>query len=224
MKFNKKKTFVSALLIAVVALLSTSSLAWFSASDRVNNEFFIADSTDTKPEDIFSIDVWEQKDTNGDGDFNEADDKEYANELDYTDILPGDKLSKIAHVKNTGYYDQYVRVTVTISDATAWINAVGLDINMSNVFEGFDETKWNNISKKIEGEPNTITYTLYYNDVLESEADITLFKAVNIPTTLTQEQAAAFGGSFTVDVKAEAVQTENVGGNAFAAFQTVFGN
>jgi len=224
MKFNKKKTFVAALVVMMIALISTSSLAWFSAQDKVTNKFMIADSTDTDAEDIFSVDVWEQMDTNGDGDFNEAEDKEYSNGLTYEDILPGDELSKIAHVKNTGYYDQYIRVTVTISDATAWINALGLDVNMNEIFVGFDESKWNHIEKKIEGESDTVTYTLYYNDILSSEADITLFKAVKIPTSLTQQQAVAFDGEFTVDVVAEAVQTENVGNNAYDAFQTVFGN
>ena len=38
---------------------------------------------------------------------------------------------------------------------------------------------------------------------------------------MTQDQAAAFGGDFTVDVRAQAVQTENVGANAFEAFATV---
>lgn len=224
MKFNKKKTVVTALAVCALALISSSTLAWFSAKDEVKNEFLIAGSDDKTPDDIFSIDVWEQKDTDGDGDFDDEGDVDYSNELEYKDILPGDELSKIAHVTNTGYYDQYVRVTVTISDATAWLNAVGLDINMSEVFAGFDETKWNNISKTIEGETDTVTYVLYYNEKLASEEDITLFTGVNIPTSLTQAQAAEFDGSFTIDVLAEAVQTKNVGTNAYEAFQTVYGN
>ena len=43
-----------------------------------------------------------------------------------------------------------------------------------------------------------------------------------IPTAMDQAQAAAFGtDGFSIVVKAQAVQTDNVGGNAFAAFQTV---
>lgn len=218
MKFNKKKTVVTALILAAFALVSTSTLAWFSAQDYVKNDFFVTDSTETNPDKIFSIDVWEQRDTNGDGDFNEEGDKEYANTLTYKDILPGDTLSKIAHVKNTGYHSQYVRVTVTISDASAWLDTES-SISMADVFAGFDASKWTDTSKKQDGDK--ITYVLYYNGILESNADITVFTGVNIPEGLTQAQAASFNGAFTIDVLAEAVQTENVGNSAKEAFQTV---
>ena len=151
MKFNKKKGFAVARAVCLIATLSLGTLAWFSAADEVKNEFLVADSEDGDANKVFSIDVWEQYDSNGDGDFNEVDDEDYANGLEYKDILPGDKLSKIAHVTNTGAYDQYVRVIVTISDATAWINAVGEDIDMSKVFVGFDASKWMKIEKEIAG-------------------------------------------------------------------------
>ena len=147
-------------------------------------------------------------------------------------LRPGDKLVKEPFVRNTGYYDQYIRVTVTISDATAWINALGLDFAIENVFAGYDASKWSNISKAIEGETDTITYVLYYtgildgadtaNDAVSGTANqVTLFTHVNIPQSLTQAQAAAFKGDFSIDIKAEAVQTENVGANAYEAFATV---
>lgn len=221
MKFNKRKVFAVALAVCLIATLSLGTLAWFSAADEVKNDFLVADSEDGDANKVFSIDVWEQRDTNDDGDFNEADDKDYANGLEYKDILPGDKLSKIAHVTNTGAYDQYVRVIVTISDATAWINAVGEDIDMSEVFVGFDASKWMKIEKEIAGSTDTVTYVLYAKDILASKADMTLFTDVQIPESLTQAQAAAFKGGFSIDVKAQAVQTRNVGANAVEAFATV---
>ena len=222
MKFNKKKVFVAALAVCLIAVLSMGSLAWFSHQESVTNEFFVADSDDNTPDKIFSVDVWEQKDINNDGDFEDEGDVERTdNTLTYRDILPGDELSKIAHVTNTGHYDQYIRVIVTISDATAWINAVGLDIDMDTVFVGFEETKWDHISKSIDGETDTVTYVLYYTDILESTEDLVLFNAVKVPESLTREQAAAFEGGFAVNVKAQAVQTKNVGANAYEAFATV---
>lgn len=211
MKLTKNKVLVAALAVCLVAILSTGSLAWFSASKSVENKFLVADSDDTDPEDIFSLDLYEktpEEDEDRDG-------------HEYGDILPGDSLVKEPHVKNTGYYDQYIRVIVTISDATAWINAVGLDFDMDTVFVGFDESKWAPIEKTISGETDTVTYVLYYTEILGSEEEIVLFDHVNIPTSLTQEQAAAFGGDFTINVKAQAVQTRNVGSNAYEAFQTV---
>jgi hypothetical protein len=38
---------------------------------------------------------------------------------------------------------------------------------------------------------------------------------------MDQKQAAAFAGGFTIGVKAQAVQTEHVGDDAFEALQTV---
>ncbi|MBQ8802656.1 MAG: hypothetical protein IJZ53_03335 [Tyzzerella sp.] len=213
MKLNKKKVFVSALAISLIAILSMGSLAWFSDSDKVVNEFYVADSEDDTPEEIFSVDVWEYTE-------NSPTEKVPAGDT-YTDILPGDVLKKEPHVANTGHYEQYIRVIVEISDATAWINAVGIDYDMTNVFVGFEEAKWNNISKDIEGSTDTITYVLYYNEKLASGNDITLFTDVKIPESLTKEQAAAFEGGFSINVKAQAVQTENVGENAYAAFQKV---
>lgn len=230
MKMTKKKIFVTALAVCLVAILSMGSLAWFSAQDSVKNEFFVAASDDLDKDDIFSIDVMERVDRDKDGVYDAT--LSSPEGFDYKDILPGDKLVKEPFVRNTGYYDQYIRVTVTISDATAWINAMGVDFAIEDVFTGYDASKWNNISKVIEGESDTITYVLYYNGILDgtdTENDttsgtanqVTLFTHVNIPETLTQVQAAAFKGNFSIDIKAEAVQTENVGANAFDAFATV---
>jgi hypothetical protein len=189
-----------------------STLAWFSASDSVKNEFYVADSGDhtDDPDAIFSVAVWEKtpesdKDTDG---------------YEYKEILPGAKLTKEAHVENTGYYSQYIRAIVTISDAEAWLAAVE-GIDMAEVFLGFDESVWTNISMEHDTTADTLTYVLYYDGILESGKDITLFNQVKIPESLTVAQAAAFAGDFSITVKAQAVQTENVGANAYEAFETV---
>lgn len=209
MKLNKKKVLVTALALSLVAIFSAGTIAWFSDEDKVTNKFFIADSSDTDPDDIFSVDVWEE---NKGGNVTHGG-------IMYREILPGDKLVKKARVENTGHYDQYVRVIVEISDAEAWIDAVGSEYVVENCFEGFEVSKWTDISKSVDND--TLTYVLYYDGILGSGEVLELFNEVVIPTTLTQEQAAAFKGGFTIDVKAQAVQTENVGGNAYEAFQTV---
>ena len=212
MKITKKKVFVSALIICLLAIVSMSTLAWFSASDSVKNEFYVADSGDhtDDPDAIFSVAVWEKT----------PDSNEDTDGYEYTEILPGTVLTKEPHVENTGYYSQYIRAVVTISDAAAWIAAVD-GIDMAEVFLGFDESKWTNISMEQDTAADTLTYVLYYDGILESGKDITLFEQVKIPESLTVEQAAAFAGGFSITVKAQAVQTENVGTNAYEAFTTV---
>ena len=224
MKLTKKKVFVSALAICLIAIISMGTLAWFSAQDEVTNKFMIADSDDDTPDEIFSVDVWE----------NTPDGEKDQDGYEYTDILPGDTLKKEARVENTGYYDQYVRVTVTISDAQAWIEALGADFNVADVFDGFVAADWNHIWNNMNGAttiPENFVYVMYYKDIVKPGDVINVFNNVKIPTSLTREEAVAFGGNFDITVKAEAVQTENVvpegtaaADAAWAAFKTVEGN
>ena len=224
MKLTKKKVFVAALALCLVAIISVGTLAWFSAQDEVTNKFMIADSDDDTPDEIFSVDVWE----------NTPDGEKDQDGYEYTDILPGDTLKKEARVENTGYYDQYVRVTVTISDAQAWIAALGADFNVADVFDGFVAADWNHIWNNMNGAttiPENFVYVMYYKNIVKPGDVINVFNNVKIPTSLTREEAVAFGGNFDITVKAEAVQTENVvpegtaaADAAWAAFKTVEGN
>ena len=223
MKLTKKKVFISALAICLVAIISMGTLAWFNAQDEVTNNFMIADSDDDTPNEIFSVDVWENT---------PAGDKDQDGH-EYTNILPGDTLKKEARVENTGHYAQYIRGTVTISDAQAWIDALGANFNVADVFDGFVESDWNHIWNNVNGAtaiPENFVYVMYYKDILESGDVIEVFNNVKLPTSLTREEAVAFAGGFNITVKAEAVQTENVvpAGTpaedaAWTAFNTVEG-
>lgn len=228
MKFTKKQVFVAALAVCLVAILSMGTLAWFSAQDDVTNKFYIASSDDTDPDDIFSIDVWE----------NTPDGDKDQDGYEYKDILPGDVLKKEVNVENTGYYDQYVRVTVTVSDAQAWMNALNVTEapRLDAIVEGFDYNAniWIDNEREVVGD--NIVYTMYLRNILDGsdEGDgtntATVFTAVKIPQSLTVKQAAAFKSNFEINVKAEAVQTENLGlvasngDGAEEAFAVVEGN
>ena len=228
MKLTKKKVFVAALAVSLVAILSMGTLAWFNAQDDVTNKFYIASSEDVNPDDIFSIDVWENT---PDSDKNQED-------YEYKDILPGDVLKKEVNVENTGYYDQYVRVTVTVSDAQAWMDALNVTEapRLDAIVEGFDYNAniWVDNEREVVGD--NIVYTMYLNKILDGSDEgegtntVSVFTAVKIPQSLTVEQAAAFKNNFEISVKAEAVQTENLGlvasngDGAEEAFAVVEGN
>ena len=204
---TKKRIFVAALAVCLVAIISMGTLAWFSDSDSVENKFMIADSDDDTADDIFSIDVWEDT---PDG---IADQDGYT----YEDILPGDSLKKVVFVKNTGAYDQYVRVIVTISDAKAWLAAIPAgttpEAAATSIFKGLDLSMWDHIYNNLSENPNAteLVYVLYYKDVLKAgDAAINVFNSIEIPESMTREQAAAFDNEFSITVKAQAVQTENV--------------
>lgn len=231
MKKIKSKLFLAALAVSLVAIVSVGSLAWFSDSKTVTNTFMVAESTDDTPDDVFSLDVYEIDPTTS---------EKVRTGLSYSDVLPGSELSKVAHVANTGYYDQYVRVIVTISDLSVWQEILGTDFNDAALlacFEGFDQTKWNHITTAADATTDSIRIVMYYNDILPGSnattaGDVTVFTGVNIPTTMEQEHAVKFDDDnaegFTINVIGQAVQTENVvpngttaGNEAYAAFQTV---
>ena len=210
---NKKKLLSVALVVVMIAILSFGTLAWFNDADEVTNKFMVAGSEDKDPDEIFSVDVWEEtpeEDKDDDG-------------YDYEDILPGDQLKKIAHVENTGSYDQYIRVVVEISDAAAWQNALAENFNDETLiacFAGYNADLWRRESSEVDAAKDVIRITLYYNGgnkenrgIVAPGDVITVFTGVNIPTSLTQAQAAAFAGGFDIKVTADAVQTENLGVN-----------
>ena len=212
MKGTKKKVLLASLAVCLLALLSARTLAWFTDSKEVVNEFKIATSEDTEKDDIFSVDVWEntpegEKDEDG---------------FVYEDILPGDVLKKEANVENTGYYDQYIRVTVTVSDAAAWQAALNTTAvpRLEQIVDGWDRNANVWVDNSSEIVDDKIVYTMYYNGILQGDMEsiydnhknvVTVFTAVKIPQSLTVEQAVAFKNNFAISVKAEAVQTENLG-------------
>lgn len=213
MRMTKKKVFVAALAVCLVAVLSMGTLAWFSDSDSVTNKFMIADS-ESDPNEIFSVDVWE----------NTPDGDKDQDGYEYKDILPGDQLKKEVYVENTGAYDQYIRVKVTVNNADAWIAALGNGYDLGTMFLGHDETKWTRYEVgEYSSDANGSYYTMvfYLNEKLAPDATVNLFETVEIPTQLTQEDMVFVGGQFDLTILAEAVQTENVGDSAYEAFQTV---
>lgn len=215
MKNTKIKVLVITLAVCLLAIGSLGTLAWFTAEDEVTNKFLIADSEDDADE-IFSIDVWE------DATPEDTSDEEKLDKIEYKDIQPGDDRYKEVNIENTGYYAQYVRAIVTVTGASVWqevygetffaLGNIATDLNPDFVV---DRTVY-------DADADSITYTLYYNNVLESEKIVTLFTKVEISEDLDQEQAAKLvENKFNINVTAQAVQTENVGNNAIEAFTTV---
>ena len=218
---NKKKVFVLALAVCLIAILSFSTLAWFTDSDEVNNQFHVATSTGD-PDDIFSIDVIEEVDTDGDGIADKTLDEGKVDEgFDYERIYPSAELVKEPKALNTGKYDQYVRMHVTVDKA--WDTLVKGDLN--STLKGMDTAMWTFAGKTVDGEQ--VTYTYYLNRVLPHSDPTntgcqTLFTHVVIPAELTQEDMATLpNGMFTMDIVAEAVQADNTGDNAQDAFALV---
>ena len=220
---SKKKLFSLAIVAIMIAILSFSTLAWFSDSDSVTNNFQVAGGENEDPDEIFSIDVMEKVDQDGDGDYDQDDAtigyRDGVSEFTYEDILPGDMLYKRPSVNNTGSYDQYIRFKVTIDNANDWVAIMqkyGYELHDLLYMEDkttklTESADWTFAADETTVEDDKVTYVFYYNKVLEPEAWAVLFTYVKVPHELTQHDMALFTeGKFQMVVTGQAIQVENI--------------
>lgn len=210
MKFTKKKVFVAALAICLIAILSMGSLAWFNANDEVTNTFKVADSDDPDTAPDFSVKVDE---TNNSTEAGAPDRTEDGNT--YENILPGDVKAKDPRITNTSTsYDQYIRVNFIISkafaDQVAEVQGVTYDnLDLTKLFSGFNANLTDREVAPVGTFADYYVYAYYYNEKLAAKDYFTAFTAVNIPENFVQSDMAY--GTFDIKVNAEAIQTQNLG-------------
>lgn len=223
---TKKKVFVVALAVCLIAILSVGTLAWFNATDDVTNKFMISDSDGNGTPD-FSVSVWENEndgddtvDADGDGDPVLT-----GKGNTYEHIAPGDVLAKNPTVENTGDYSQWIRAYVTfdnysvIKEACANQEITNDLRTWLNVNYGLSELAWTPVGDgEVDTHSDTITYVYYYTYKLEKDQQAVLFTEVHIPGEFEQQDMAYENGTFSITVKAEAIQADNTGSNAYDAF------
>ncbi len=226
MKLTKKKVFVVALAVCLVAILSMGTLAWFNAADEITNKFLIADSDgDGTPD--FSVDVWENEndgDSNADADNDGDNDITHAGNT-YPEIAPGDNLPKNPTVENTGDYDQWIRVNVTFdewSTIKAACDAQGITSDLRTWLD-VDANAWYADDAATTYANNSVTYVYYLRTKLVKDQTAVLFNNVNIPGDFEQEDMKYVSGDFSINVKAEALQADNTGTEARTAFINYWG-
>lgn len=226
MKLNKKKVVAISLAVSLIALLSMGTLAWFNASDEVTNKFQVATSDEGAPD--FAIDVKENKtddagknfvDEDGDGQYDLTDTGNV-----YTYVVPDDQIKKNPTIQNTGDYDQWVRVNISISrafaDQVAEEQGVAYTaLDFTKLFTGFNSAAFEATREVVTPYADYYTYSYYVAAPLAPNGVIQVFDGIHIPGTF--EQADMTYGSFQVIVKAEAVQADNTGDSASAAFTYV---
>ncbi len=227
MKLNKKKVFVAALAISILAIVSMGSLAWFQASQSVENVFRVSTTDDNQTPD-FSIVLYENVvdpetgkmvDTNNDGAIDEKDVTTTGNT--YESLAPGDRLDKNPTVQNTGDYDQYVRVTVTLQNADAWVPLLAkYNLTIDDVIVGYEDAEWRSEIVDEDYTDGTVVNQYYFEGKLVPDATATLFGGIVIPGVFTNDDVKTFEGGFSMTVVADAIQADNTGDNAFDAFDT----
>ena len=213
---TKKKIFVVAVAVCLIAVISIGSLAWFNAADEITNKFMIADSDQDGTPD-FSVDVWETDPT--DPDVKDQDG------IVYDEIAPGDVLAKNPTVENTGDYDQWIRVYVTFDEFTkieAACQNQGITSDLRTWLD-IDTAAWTADDNATVVENDKVTYVYYYNYKLVKDQTAVLFNTVSIPGEFEQADMQYVSGDFSINIKAEALQADNTGDNAVDAFATYWG-
>ncbi len=215
---NKKKVLSLALVVIMIAILSFSTLAWFTDTDSAENDFNIGGAGTGKPEDIFDVEVKE----NVDGEENPVDNAEFK------DILPGDNYKKEAYLTNNGSYDQYIRVVMTITDWSLINSGITgsngvVTIKMDKDFKENwqivgqvgvkeDGTLTVNSDGCYDAQTDTLTVTMYLKRKLTPGETVQIMDAVSVSTKATQADFAAegFADGFQISIEAHAAQTENI--------------
>lgn len=241
---SKKKLLSLAVVAIMIAILSFGSLAWFSDSDRVTNDFDIAGGENQKPDEIFSIDVMEYVvDENGKGATIGYDkDANYTDSFTYKNIAPGEVLRKQPQTRNTGAYEQWVRMKVTFDNAEYWIALMQKYgyTDLTDLLYMRDKTtklvaadNWTYVPGETTVENDQVTYVFYYNTKLQpiadpenpgaAESNAIFFSYVKIPHQFTQADMTPFtNGDFQMVVTGEAIQVKNITATtAQAAFAIV---
>lgn len=222
----KRKILVISLVAALIAVISAGTLAWFTATDTVGNEFKVAIDGNGDPD--FDIDLIEHK---PDGNEPSLPSTEITGEGDdptgitYETIAPGDLYSKDPTVRNTGSYDAWIRVRVTLDQASVWKTALGNHPAMSpdpaQILKTVDDTVWVRAENLEDATNDTITFVFYKLTPLAAGDEVTLFTQVGIPSEFTNADMTFASGTFRVDVHADAIQSRNTGNSAAEAFALI---
>lgn len=206
----KKKVFIIALAVCLVAAIAAGSLAYFTKERSITNEFMTAsynpEDPYDDPDDIFNIKLDET-------DVTDPSKRVASGTQAFTDLQPGDTRTKDPTVTNNGLYDEYVRVSLTASNYSDWAAICekwGIT-DLSELFGGYN-AKFERKDETVDADADTITYVYYLNHILKPGQSETLFKTFTLPAVLDVEDMLALQ-EFSLVITADAIQSAHTAVN-----------
>lgn len=211
-----KKKVLSLMMAAVLLVTATvfGTMAYLTSQDQVVNTFTVGsvaiklDEADVKPDGTYETDATSRVDAN-----------------DYK-LLPGHTYIKDPTVTVLeGSESSYVRILVTISNASQLREVFGADFSPENYVEGWDRETWIPGAFTEDADADTITYELRYKETVAApDMDVVLealFASFTVPGTVDNENLAKLE-NITVTVVAHAIQSDgfdsaDAAWNAFSA-------
>lgn len=219
----KRRTFALALALCLLLIIGFGTLAYFQSSQNLTNYFAVAGIENPKdpqatidPNALFSMKLDEDDITSTDESVRTTTGNIYK------DIMPGDTLYKDPTVYNTGKYDAWMRVKVTVTDFAAWsrICASHGITDLTEIFGGYDATDWSRFEGDdiVDAKKDEYTYVFYHNAKLAEDQSATLFETMTIPASFTVQDMADLA-TFQLKITGESIQAQNTGDTARAAFK-----
>lgn len=183
----KKKIAIGAVLVLCLSMLIYSTIAYFNTADTARNVITAGD---------IKIELQETAIRDGEEILFEQSQERF-------NVMPGQDVSKIVRVKNTGSNPAYIRVEVQKAIALAADSHGDVDLGLISL--DFDSEKW------ILGSDGYY----YYNEPLApGETTAALFRNVKFDTGMGNMYQ---GSTATIKVSAQATQVKNNGDNALDA-------
>lgn len=183
----KKKIAIGAVLVLCLSMLIYSTIAYFNTADTARNVITAGD---------IKIELQETAIRDGEEILFEQSQERF-------NVMPGQDVSKIVRVKNTGSNPAYIRVEVQKAIALAADSHGDVDLDLISL--DFASEKWTL--------GNDGYY--YYNEPLApGETTAALFRNVKFDTGMGNMYQ---GSTATIKVSAQATQVKNNGDNALDA-------
>lgn len=235
MRFQlKKRNIIAAcLIVCLLMLFSAVTLAYFTfRAQAVVNRFRTAhvDSGTTSSGLLFAVNLYEESS----GQI--IDSSNTSSGFTFEGLAPGSLVEKKVWAKNTGFYSAYIRLNLTLSDASKWQKAIegkqyqGRTLAIDNFLNTLivdPSPDWTLASStpEYDEDADTLTWHYYYapvsgNGVVEFGQETTpVFNIIKYPDWFTADDLFALQ-SYDMSVSLDAIQSDNTGDSAKYAFET----
>ncbi len=210
----KKKLMAIALAVCVVAVLAAgASLAYFTDKTTETDNVFVMGNVK------ITLDETNIKEDKGDHTVRTS----VGNT--YTNLYPGMDMVKDPIVHNTGKNDAWVRVIVRVTNGDSFMELFEDDqyeTYLEGLTHGLGEGWSVDDYDKVWAEDGNwdLVYTIVYDKVLAADEDTpAVFEKLYIPASFDNDQMAAistydengeYTGSFTMSIRAEAIQADGL--------------
>lgn len=196
----KKKLMIALSYVLILALGIAGTIAFLTGEDEVVNTFELDDNVSITLDEAPVEKV---------GDLYQETTGTRVKANTYKDVYPGAVMPKdpTVHLANANTADAYLKVTVTVPNAKAWLGTTEADLN--TLTGNTVDAKWQFSKGELVGED--VVYTLFYADRMVAGASTEpVFEQIVFPAEFDTAEIRTYFGTaapqFNVEVNAYSIQ------------------